>query len=41
MGYVSTENQHSDFRYNALEYKMSDILEKIDFDFTNESMRYI
>lgn len=41
MGYVATENQHSDFRYNALEDKMSDILEKIDFDFTNESMRYI
>lgn len=40
MGYISTENQHSDFRFNALHSRISEIIDKIDFNFANESMRY-
>lgn len=40
MGNVSTENQHTDFRYNALTMKLSEIIDKIDFNFENEAKRY-
>ena len=41
MGYISTENQHADFRFNALTERISDVIEKIDFNFENESLRYL
>lgn len=40
MGYVCTENQHEDKRFNALNNSMEDILKQIDFDFESEAFRY-
>ena len=40
MGYLSTENQHNDFRFNVLSQRIADVIDKIDFDFENEAMRY-
>lgn len=41
MGYLSTENQHSDFRFSALKDKLTDVIDKIDFNAENERMRYV
>ena len=40
MGYVGTENQHKDKRFNALKEPMEKILKQIDFDFKSEALRY-
>lgn len=41
LGYISTENQHSDFRYSVLKDKLIDIIDNIDFNAEHEKMRYI
>ena len=41
LGYISTENQHSDFRYSALKDRLIDVIDKIDFNAENERLRYI
>lgn len=40
MGYISTENQHSDKRYNALTQKIYEIIDNIEFNAENEALRY-
>lgn len=40
MGYLSTENQHSDFRFSVLNDRLADIIGSIDFNAENERMRY-
>ena len=40
MGYVTTNNLHSDKKHNALNETFDEILKDIDFDFKSEEMRY-
>lgn len=41
LGYLSTENQHRDLRFNIMKERIVDVIDKIDFNFENESMRYV
>lgn len=40
-GYLTTNNQHCDKRYNVLKEEINDIISNIDFDFKSEGNRYI
>ena len=40
-GYLTTENQHNDKRFNLLEVSLLDVIDKIDFDAEKEAMRYM
>lgn len=39
-GYLTTENQHNDKRFNLLEVSLLSVIDKIDFDADKEAMRY-
>ena len=39
-GYLTTENQHNDLRFNVLKDDLFEIIDKIDFNEENEALRY-